>query len=93
MTTDRDVEKELSVEDFVAELRRLADALEAGNDYELEIDGEAVSLPENAVFSIEHEREDGSHEIEFQISWSDDTEEDEDDDAEDDEEVEEDEEA
>lgn len=88
MTTDRDVEKELSLQDFIAELRRLADALEAGNGYELEIDGETVSVPEHAVFSIEHEREDGSHEIEFQMSWSDGTEEEDDsEDAEEDDQV------
>ena len=79
MTTDRDVESEPTLQDFVAELRRLADALEAGSDYEIEIDGETVRVPGHAVFSIEHEREEGSNEIEFQISWSNDEDEDEDD--------------
>lgn len=83
MTTDRDVENELTLQDFVAELRRLADALEAGSDYEIEIDDETLKIPAHAVFSIEHEREEGSNEIEFQISWSDD---DEDEDGDEDEE-------
>ena len=38
MTADRDVEKSFSLPEFVAELRRLADALEAGEGFEIEID-------------------------------------------------------
>ena len=33
------------------------------------IDNEAVYVPDGATFSIEHERGEGSHEIEFQIKW------------------------
>lgn len=79
MSTDRDVEKTYSLPEFVAELRRLADALEAGEEFELEIDGEAVVVPGHAIASIEHEREDGRQEIEFQLSWEEGEEEDEDD--------------
>lgn len=91
MMTDRDVEKEYSLQDFIAELRRLADTLEAGDEYEIEIDEEKILVPSHAIFSIEHEREDGEHEIEFQITWSDgdgddEDEEDETDDADEDEE-------
>ncbi len=71
MMTDRDVEKEYSLQDFIAELRRLADTLEAGDEYVIEIDEEKILVPSHAIFSIEHEREDGEHEIEFQITWSD----------------------
>jgi len=86
MTTDHDVEKEYSLQDFIAELRRLADTLEAGKDYEIEIDEEKIAVPGHAAFSIEYEREDGENEIEFQISWSDDEDdEDEDEDGEGDE--------
>ena len=79
MTAERDVETEYSMQGFIAELRRLADALEAGKDYEIEMDDETIVVPGHAVFSIEHEREDGSNEIEFQISWSDEHAEDNDD--------------
>ncbi len=69
MTDDRDVEKTVELQDFIAELRRLADALEADGTFEVEIDGETVRVPVNAVASIEYEREDGQEELEFQLKW------------------------
>ena len=70
MSTDRDVTKTLAVKEFVAELRRFADTLEAGKSFAIEIEGETVQVPLEAVCSIEHEREDGEEEIEFQVTWS-----------------------
>lgn len=69
MTTDRDIEKTLDVTAFVAELRRLADALEADAGFDIELDGETVQVPANAIFSVEHEREGGREELEFQLKW------------------------
>ncbi len=69
MTNDRDIEKTLELSDFIAELRRLADALEATGTFEIELDGETVQIPATAIASIEHEREDGREEIEFQLKW------------------------
>lgn len=66
---ERDVEKTYSMPDFIAKLRRLADALEQGKRFEIQIAGERISVPVRAVCSIEHEREDESEEIEFQIKW------------------------
>jgi amphi-Trp domain-containing protein len=90
--TDRDVEKTYPLADFVAKLRRFADALEAGERFDIRIDGERIRVPEGAIFSIEHEREGGEEEIEFQVKWTlaaaaegDDDEEEEADDEEDDE--------
>ena len=68
--TDRDIEKDYRLPDFIAELRRLADALESGERFEIQIAGERVSVPVRATFNIEHEREDGEEEIEFQIKWA-----------------------
>ncbi len=67
---ERDVEKIKDVSSFVAALRRLADALESGNKFEIQIAGERVYVPVRAEFSIEHEREEGSEEIEFQVKWN-----------------------
>jgi amphi-Trp domain-containing protein len=67
--TDRDIEKDYPLPDFVAKLRRLADALESGQRFEIQIAGERVSVPVRATFNIEHERGDGEEEIEFQIKW------------------------
>lgn len=66
----RDVEKRYSTGEFVAKLRRLADALENGRKFEIQIAGERVYVPVRARFNIEHEREGDQEEIEFQIQWS-----------------------
>lgn len=69
MTGDRDIEKTLDLSAFVAELRRMADELEANGTFEIEIDGETVVVPATAIASIEHEREEGREELEFQLKW------------------------
>jgi amphi-Trp domain-containing protein len=69
--SDRDVEKEYPKEEFVEKLRRLADSIESGENFRISIAGEAIYVPDRATFTIEHEREDGEHEIEFQIKWTD----------------------
>ncbi|MGL4238861.1 amphi-Trp domain-containing protein [Tabrizicola sp.] len=70
MTEDRDTEVIHEVSSFVAELRRLADALESGETFTINVDGEDVTVPAEALFSVAHEREDGEVELEFQMSWS-----------------------
>ena len=67
---ERDVEKSYSTAEFVAKLRRLADALENGKKFEIQIAGERIYVPVRAIYNIEHEREDGEEEIEFQIKWT-----------------------
>ena len=66
---DRDIEKDYPLDQFVAKLRRLADSLENGENFEIQIAGERIYVPARAQFNIEHEREDGSEEVEFQIKW------------------------
>lgn len=66
---ERDIEKDYPLPDFIAKLRRLADALESGQRFEIKIAGERISVPVRATFNIEHERGDGEEEIEFQIKW------------------------
>jgi amphi-Trp domain-containing protein len=68
--SDRDVEKVYSVSQFAAKLRRLADALEAGERFEIQVAGERIYVPARAVFNIEHEREGNEEEIEFQLKWT-----------------------
>jgi amphi-Trp domain-containing protein len=70
--SDRDVEKAYSVSQFAAKLRRLADALEAGERFEIQVAGERIYVPARAVFNIEHEREGNEEEIEFQLKWTND---------------------
>lgn len=66
---DRDVEKGYAKSEFVDKLRRLADAIENNDKFEIQIAGERIYVPVRAVFNVEHEREDGFEEIEFQIKW------------------------
>lgn len=65
----RDIEKKYPRADFVAKLRRLADALEAGEPFTIEVAGERLRIPADAHFNIEHEREGGQEELEFQLQW------------------------
>ena len=89
MTEDLDIEVSHEVSTFVAELRRLADALEQGADYMIQIDDQEVRIPTDAVLSIAHERDDGEVELEFQISWSEASDDDEEDEKDDEDEEEE----
>ena len=67
---ERDVEKDYPLPEFIDKLRRLADALETGQRFEIQIAGERISVPVRATFNIEHERGEDEEEIEFQIKWS-----------------------
>lgn len=67
--TERDIEKDYSLQDFVAKLRRLADALETGKAFEIQVAGERIYVPADALISIEHERGEGEEELEFQLKW------------------------
>ena len=70
MKDERDIEKEYSTSEFVSKLRRLADSLETGEKFEIQIAGERIYVPVRAKYNIEHEREGSQEEIEFQIKWS-----------------------
>ncbi len=67
---DRDIEKIYSTEEFVAKLRRLADALEKDERFEIKVAGERIYVPKKAEFTVEHEREEGEEELEFQLKWT-----------------------
>ncbi len=66
---ERDVEKGYSTSEVVAKLRRLADALETGRPFRIQVAGERIYVPERAEFSIEHERGSDEEEVEFQLKW------------------------
>lgn len=66
---EREVEKVYDVEATVAKLRRLADALESGKPFRIQVAGERIHVPKRAEFSIAHERGEDSEEIEFQFTW------------------------
>ena len=66
---DRDIEKRYTAGQTAAKLRRLADCLEQGKPFSIQIAGERIYIPARAVFNIEHEREGRSEEVEFQFKW------------------------
>lgn len=67
---ERDIEKEYSTSEFISKLRRLADALENDEKFEIQIANERVYVPVRAIYNIEHERDGNEEEIEFQIKWT-----------------------
>jgi amphi-Trp domain-containing protein len=66
----RDIERIYETAEVAAKLRRLADALEKGASFRIQIAGERFRVPKHAQFSIEHERGDDEEEVEFQLKWS-----------------------
>jgi amphi-Trp domain-containing protein len=65
----RDIERTYSRAQFVAKLRRLADALETEAPFTIQVAGERLRLPADVTFNIEHERARGLDELEFQLRW------------------------
>ena len=65
----RDISKGYPHAEFVAKLRRLANAIEQGERFAIQIAGERIFVPAGAVFDIEHERSATDEEIEFQVRW------------------------
>jgi len=65
----RDIEKGYLAKQFVEKLRRLADCIEEGERFRIQVAGERVSVPPDAIINIEHERGGHVEEIEFQLKW------------------------
>ena len=65
----RDVTKTYGRQQFVAKLRRLADAVESEKAFTIQVSGERLRIPANAAFNVEHERSGGRQELEFQVLW------------------------
>lgn len=67
---NRDIEKNYPAKQFVKKLRRLADCIEQGERFRIQVAGERISIPPHAIINIEHERSSTEEEVEFQIKWS-----------------------
>lgn len=65
----RDLERTYSRSQFVAKLRRLADALESEKAFVIQVASERLRVPADTEFNIEHERAGGVDELEFQVRW------------------------
>jgi len=65
----RDIEKAYGRAAFAAKLRRLADSIESGSAFSIQVAGERIHVPVGAIFNVEHERSGADEEIEFQLKW------------------------
>jgi amphi-Trp domain-containing protein len=68
--SERDVERATTTEEFVATLRRLADALESGERFRIQVLGHRFTVPADVALSIEHEVDDDEEELELQLKWT-----------------------
>ncbi len=66
----RDIEANYPPAKFVEKLRRLADCIESGKPFRIQVAGERISVPASAIISVEHERDGDEEELEFQLRWS-----------------------
>jgi amphi-Trp domain-containing protein len=66
---NREIEKVYTMGEFVKKLRRLADSLEKGKKFSIQVAGEKINVPKDAIINIEHEKNKGDEEVEFQIKW------------------------
>lgn len=68
--SDRDLTRAYSRVQFAAKLRRLADSIETGKPFTIQVAGERFRVPADVEFNIEHERAGNDEEIEFQLLWT-----------------------
>ncbi len=68
--SERDVEKNVPASQFVDTLRRLADSIEAGESFRIQVANARFTIPANAELVIEHEVEDGAEELSLELQWS-----------------------
>jgi amphi-Trp domain-containing protein len=66
---ERDIEKIYSIQDFAAKMRRLINALEKNQPFEIQVAGERIYIPAGSSITIEHEGGEDEEELEFQIKW------------------------
>jgi len=69
MGDEKEVEKSYSNKEVAAKLRRLAEALEEGKAFEIQIAGERVYVPAHADIEFEYTREGDEEQIEIEIEW------------------------
>ena len=67
---ERDVEVKKTEKEFVALLRRIADAVEADKSFRIQVDNVRLTVPETAEVSVEHEQEGDEHCVELQFKWT-----------------------
>lgn len=67
--SERDIEKNVVKDQFVATLRRLADALESGEPFRIQVQNRRFEVPASAALVIEHEVEGDREELSLELQW------------------------
>ena len=67
--TERDIEKNVAKDYFIDTLRRLADALERGESFRIQVENHRFEVPGTAALVIEHEVEGDSEELSLELQW------------------------
>lgn len=67
---ERDVEKNVAKDRFVETLRRLADNLESGEPFRIQVENKRLMVPGNAELVIEHEVEGDREELSLELQWT-----------------------
>lgn len=67
---DRDIEKNVPVAQFADTLRRLADAMEAGESFRIQVQNQRFTVPADAEIVIEHEVDGNEEELAFELQWT-----------------------
>jgi amphi-Trp domain-containing protein len=65
----RDLERDYPPRQLARKLRRLAEVLERGGRFRIQVAGERVLVPAGARINVAHERGEDEEEIEFQLVW------------------------
>ena len=69
MSEEIEVEKGYSSEATASKLRRLAESLEQGKEFEIMIDNQRIYVPADAEISFEFEQNGDEKELEVEIKW------------------------
>ena len=67
---NRDIEKNVGREYFIETLRRLADALEQGASFRIQVQNQRFEVPSTAALVVEHEVEGDREELSLELQWS-----------------------
>lgn len=67
---ERDIERDVSVDYFVGTLRRLADAIERGEPFRIQVANRRFVVPAGARRVVEHEVADGREELALELQWA-----------------------
>ncbi|NJR40642.1 MAG: amphi-Trp domain-containing protein [Leptolyngbyaceae cyanobacterium CSU_1_4] len=70
MSEALELEQSYSKEEIISELRRLADALEQGQPFEMMLDGTQIQVPPDVTVEFEYEENEEEHELEIEFKWN-----------------------